>query len=229
MLQCTTYEELPSHLECTCCAKTFSAEEIRSTCPSCAKVLFARYDLERARRKLSPKDLLSRPGNIWRWFELLPVRQEQNVITLGEGYTPLLHAAALGKRFGAPNLYIKEEGLNPTGSFKARGLAAAVSRARELGIRAMAIPSAGNAAAALAAYGSRAGIDVHVFMPEDAPEMMKRECLVYGAHVYLVKGLISDAGRILREKASGQGWFDVSTFKEPYRAEGKKDHGPGAS
>lgn len=214
-----------SHLECTCCAKTFSAEEVHSTCPSCGKVLFARYDLGRARRRLSPKDLLGRPGNMWRWFELLPVRQEQNIITLGEGYTPLLHAAALGKQFGAPNLYIKEEGLNPTGSFKARGLSAAVSRAKELGIRAMAIPSAGNAAAALAAYGSKAGIDVHVFMPEDVPEVMRRECLIYGAHVYLVKGLINDAGRIMREKAGSQGWFDVSTFKEPYRVEGKKTMG----
>ncbi len=169
--------------------------------------------------------MLRRPGNIWRWFEVMPVRDEASVVTLGEGYTPLLPARNLGKQFWAAELYIKEEGLNPTGSFKARGLSAAVSRAKELGVKAVAMPSAGNAGSALSAYGARAGLEVWVFIPEDTPEMMKREGFVYGAHVYLVKGLINDAGKIVRENAEARGWFDVSTLKEPYRAEGKKTMG----
>ncbi len=214
-----------SHLECTDCGKTYSAEEIHTTCPACGKVLFAHYDLDAARKHFSKDDLLRRAGNMWRWFELMPVRDERNVITLGEGYTPLLPTRALGRKFGAANLYIKEEGLNPTGSFKARGLSAAVSKAKELGVRAIGMPSAGNAGAALAAYGARAEIDVYVFIPEDTPDMMKREALVYGAHVYLVKGLINDAGKIVHDNAGARGWFDVSTLKEPYRAEGKKTMG----
>ncbi len=214
-----------SHLECTNCAKTYSADELHTTCPACGKVLFARYDLDAARKYFSKADLLKRAGNMWRWFELMPVRDEQNVITLGEGYTPLLPAVALGQKFGATQLFIKEEGLNPTGSFKARGLSAAVSKAKELGVRAIAMPSAGNAGAALAAYGARAGIEVFVFMPEDTPEIMKREGFIYGAHVYLVKGLINDAGKIVRDNAGARSWFDVSTLKEPYRAEGKKTMG----
>lgn len=214
-----------SHLECTNCGKTYSAEEIRTTCPACGKVLYARYDLDAARKYLSRDELVKRPGRMWRWFELMPVRDENNVITLGEGNTPLLPARALGRRFGAAHLYIKEEGLNPTGSFKARGLSVAVSKAKELGIRAMAMPSAGNAGSALAAYGARAEMSIYVFIPEDTPEMMKREGLAYGAHVYLVKGLINDAGKIVRDNAAARGWFDLSTLKEPYRAEGKKTMG----
>lgn len=155
----------------------------------------------------------------------MPVRDENNVVTLGEGYTPVLHARRLGMIHEAPYLFIKEEGLNPTGSFKARGLSAAVSKAKELGVTAIGIPSAGNAGAALAAYGARAGIQTYVFVPEDTPELMKKEGFVYGANVYLVKGLINDAGKILRDNASKRQWFDVSTLKEPYRAEGKKTMG----
>ena len=214
-----------SHLECTNCGKTYSAEEIHTTCPACGKVLYARYDLAAARKAFTKDDPRARPGNMWRWFEVMPVRDGANVVTLGEGYTPLLPAPNLGREFGARNLYIKEEGLNPTGSFKARGLSAAVSKAKELGVKAIGMPSAGNAGAALAAYGARAGIDVYVFIPEDTPEMMKKEGLVYGAHVYLVKGLINDAGKIVRDNASARNWFDVSTLKEPYRAEGKKTMG----
>jgi len=213
------------HLECTNCGKTYSAEEIHTTCPACGKVLYARYDLDAAHKHFNRDDLLRRAGNMWRWFELMPVRDERNVVTLGEGYTPLLPARALGQHFGATQLYIKEEGLNPTGSFKARGLSAAVSKAKELGVRAIGMPSAGNAGAALAAYGARAGMSISVFIPEDTPEMMKREGFVYGAHVYLVKGLINDAGKIVRDNAAARGWFDVSTLKEPYRAEGKKTMG----
>jgi threonine synthase len=214
-----------SHLECTNCGKTFSAEEIHTTCPECGKVLFARYDLDAARKRFSRDAILKRPGNMWRWFELMPVRDEKNVVTLGEGYTPLLPARELGRKFGAKELYIKEEGLNPTGSFKARGLSAAVSKAKELGVRAIGMPSAGNAGAALAAYGARAGIETRVFIPEDTPDLIKRESFVYGARVYLVKGLINDAGKIVRDHAPSRGWFDVSTLKEPYRAEGKKTMG----
>ena len=214
-----------SHLECTNCGKTYSAEEIHTTCPACGKVLYARYDLDAARKHFAKDDLLRRAGNMWRWFELMPVRDENNIVTLGEGYTPLLPARALGKKFGAAKLYIKEEGLNPTGSFKARGLSAAVSKAKELGVRAIGMPSAGNAGSALAAYGARAGMSAYVFIPEDTPAMMQREGFVYGAHVYLVKGLINDAGKIVRDHAEARGWFDVSTLKEPYRAEGKKTMG----
>jgi threonine synthase len=187
--------------------------------------LYARYDLDAARKHFSKGDLLRRPGNMWRWFELMPLRDETNVVTLGEGYTPLLPARTLGAKSGAVHLYIKEEGLNPTGSFKARGLSAAVSKAKELGIRVMAMPSAGNAGSALAAYGARAGMSVYVFIPEDTPKIMMREGLIYGAHVQLVKGLINDAGKIVRDNTAARGWFDLSTLKEPYRAEGKKTMG----
>lgn len=214
-----------SHLECTNCGKTYTAEEIHTTCPECSKVLYARYDLDAARKGFAKTDLIGRPANMWRWFEIMPVRDADNVVTLGEGHTPLLPAPALGQVHGAKHIYFKEEGLNPTGSFKARGLSAAVSKAVELGVKAIGMPSAGNAAAAVSAYGSRAGIDVHVFMPMDTPELMKRECHVYGAHVYTVKGLINDAGKIVRENAQARGWYDVSTLKEPYRAEGKKTMG----
>ncbi len=208
------------HLECTHCGKTYPADELHTTCPACGKVLYARYDLPAVRRDFSRNELGARPSNMWRWFEVMPVRDPANVVTLGEGHTPLIRAGKLGS-----NVFVKEEGLNPTGSFKARGLSAAVSRAKELGVRAIGMPSAGNAGAALAAYGARAGMDIYIFVPADTPEMMKREASVYGAHVYLVQGLINDAGKIVRELAAGRGWFDVSTLKEPYRAEGKKTMG----
>lgn len=214
-----------SHLECTFCSKTYSADELHTLCPNCGKVLYARYDLDSAKRHFAKDDLLKRPGNMWRWYEIMPVRDEKNVVTLGEGYTPLLHARRLGSLHDAPYLFIKEEGLNPTGSFKARGLSAAVSRAKELGVTAIGMPSAGNAGAALAAYGARAGLEIYVFIPEDTPELMKKEGFIYGANVYLVHGLINDAGKIVRDIAGTRGWFDVSTLKEPYRAEGKKTMG----
>jgi threonine synthase len=155
----------------------------------------------------------------------MPVRDESNVVTLGEGSTPLLPAEALQRRAGARRIWIKEEGLNPTGSFKARGLSAAVSRAKELGVTKIAIPSAGNAGSALAAYGARAGMETYVFVPDDTPATIVDEAAAYGARVVLVDGLINDAGRIVREHTASQGWFDVSTLREPYRAEGKKTMG----
>ncbi len=214
-----------SFLECTACAARYSADELHTVCPACGKVLFARYDLERAGRTLRPEDLARRPRGMWRWRELLPVRDPRHIVTLGEGDTPLLPARRLGAAFGCTALFIKEEGLNPTGTFKARGLAAAVSRACELGVRRIAIPSAGNAGSALAAYGARAGIEVHLYMPVDTPDLNKKESTIYGAHVTLVRGLINDCGALVRRHAAVEGWFDVSTLKEPYRAEGKKTMG----
>ena len=214
-----------THLECSNCGATYSAEELHTTCSACGKVLFARYDLEAAKRELTREAVEAREASMWRWFELMPVRDEANVVTLGEGGTPLLPANGIEAKLGAREVFVKEEGLNTTGSFKARGLSAAVSKAKELGVRKLAIPSAGNAASALAAYGARAGIETFIFMPSDTPEAMKNECKVYGAHVELVDGLISDAGRIVRERGPAEGWFDVSTLREPYRAEGKKTMG----
>jgi threonine synthase len=214
-----------THLECTNCGQTYASEELHTTCGACGKVLYARYDLEAAKRQLTRETIAAREPSMWRWFELMPVRQESNVVSLGEGGTPLLPAHGIEAQVGARQVSIKEEGLNPTGSFKARGLSAAVSKAKELGVKKLAIPSAGNAASALSAYGARAGIETFIFMPADTPDAMKNECKVYGAHVELVNGLISDAGRIVRERGPAEGWFDVSTLREPYRAEGKKTMG----
>jgi threonine synthase len=162
---------------------------------------------------------------MWRWFELMPVRDPQNVVYLGEGDTALLHLPSLGKKLGLSNLYVKDESTNPTGSFKARGLSAAVSKAKELGVRKLIIPTAGNAGGAMAAYAARAGMEAHVFMPKDAPVANIIESRLAGAEVVLVDGLISDAAGMAGEKARREGWFDVSTFKEPYRMEGKKTMG----
>ncbi len=214
-----------SHLECTHCGRRYSADELHTVCPNCGKVLFARYDLERARKDFSKQDLAGREWTMWRWRELMPVRDEANIVTLGEGMTPLLHLKRLGQANGSDRLFVKEEGLNPTGSFKARGQSAAVSRAKELGVKTIALPSAGNAAGAAAAYGAAAGMQTYVFMPQDAPAINKIESVICGAHVYLVNGLIGDAGKIVRELGTARSWFDVSTLKEPYRAEGKKTMG----
>jgi len=214
-----------SHLECSGCGKTHDAERLHTLCPSCKKVLLARYDLERAGRTLTEDSVARRPRGMWRWRELMPVRDERYIVTLGEGDTPLLPARRLGARFDCKSLFIKDEGLNPTGSFKARGLSAAISRALELGAGEMAIPTAGNAGSALAAYGARAGIRTHLFMPVDTPELNQKEGAVYGADVTLVRGLINDCGAIVRQRSAGEGWFDISTLKEPYRAEGKKTMG----
>jgi threonine synthase len=214
-----------THLECTSCVETYRADELIRTCPACGKVLYARYDLAGAARVMTPEAIANRPWNLWRYAEILPLQSQDHALTLGEGGTPLLPAPSLGQRFGLNNLLIKDEGQNPTGSFKARGLGMAVSRAVELGAKAVAIPSAGNAAAAMAAYAARAGLPAVVAMPADTPLVMQAECRAYGADVLLVDGLINDAGKIVREGAERYGWFDVSTLKEPYRAEGKKTMG----
>jgi threonine synthase len=214
-----------SHLECTGCGRVLEADRIHTLCPSCRKVLYARYDLERAARTLSREAVAARPRGMWRWREILPVREDRFIISLGEGGTPLLSAPRLAAEFGCGSLFIKDEGVNPTGSFKARGLSAALSRNLELGAKEFAIPSAGNAGSALAAYGARAGVPVHVYMPVDTPSLNQKEGAIYGANVTLVRGLINDCGAIVRERAASAGWFDISTLKEPYRAEGKKTMG----
>lgn len=214
-----------SHLECTACQKTYSSDDPHRTCQDCGKVLYVRYDLAAARNAVDKYAIASRSATMWRYYEVMPVRDQDNVVTLGEGMTPLIHARNLGAQLGCPNLYIKDEGGNPTGSFKARGISAAVSKAKELGLLKLTMPSAGNAAGALAAYCARGGIEAHVFMPRDAPIANQQESVDYGAYLTLVDGLIGDAGRISREKASQLGLFDVSTLQEPYRAEGKKTMG----
>ena len=214
-----------THLECTYCGERHDADELQTVCTACGKVLYARYDLARARHTLTRESLAHRRWDMWRYQEVMPVRDPANIVTLGEGMTPLFPAPRAGAALGCANLLIKDEGMNPTGSFKARGLAAAVSRAKELGARAIALPSAGNAGSAAAAYGAAAGLEVHVFMPRDVPESNRVEGLVYGAKVTLVDGLINDAGARVRELAPQHGWFDVSTLKEPYRQEGKKTMG----
>lgn len=212
------------HLQCSLCGKEYDADELQRLCPDCARPLLARYDLEAA-GKVARDVLITSDPTMWRYRALLPVRDQRRVVSLGEGFTPLLHARRLGAEVGLPHLYIKDESLNPTGSFKARGLAVAISRARELGVREVAIPSAGNAAGALSAYAARAGLAAHVFMPRDVPAPFRLECEALGAEVTLVDGLITDCGREVRRGAERHGWFDVSTLKEPYRLEGKKTMG----
>ena len=184
-----------------------------------------RYDLDRARSTL-PKSILSdRVASLWRYRELLPLQSESHLVSLGEGYTPLLEAKKLGAELGIRRLWIKDEAQNPTGSFKDRGLSVAISRAKELGVTKAAIPSAGNAGGSFAAYAARAGIEAHVFMPRDTPIANQIEAAQYGARLTLINGLINDCGRIIAERKTAEGWFDVSTLKEPYRVEGKKTMG----
>jgi threonine synthase len=180
------------------------------------------YDLTAGRKTLDRDEFRGRPAGMWRWHELLPVHDHHNMISLGEGDTPLLQLHNLGSDLGLSRLYVKDESLNPTGTFKARGLAAAVSKAKELGIKKVIIPTAGNAGGAMAAYAARGGLKAHIFMPKDTPEANIEESRIAGATVILIDGLISEAAGLAREKAGAEGWFDVSTFKEPYRVEGKK-------
>ena len=211
-------------LVCPKCSTSYPAGRVYGLC-TCGSPLLATYDLKEAAPGFRPESLAGRPETMWRYREVLPVRDPSNIISLGEGFTPLVRAQRLGRHLGLDRLYIKEEAANPTGSFKARGLCAAVSMARELGIRKLAIPSAGNAAGALAAYAAHAGLESWIFMPEDTPRANIREAEVFGAHVTLVPGLITDCGRIVAERKDAEGWFDVSTLKEPYRIEGKKTMG----
>lgn len=210
-----------THLECPRDGSKFQRDKIATLCVKCGSPLFARYDLSVAR----PNVIDDHEPGLWRYHALLPVFDRANRVYLGEGRTPLIHASRLGAHFGLPNLYLKEESRNPTDSFKARGMALAVSKAKELGIKKLATPTAGNAGSALAAYAAAAGLEAHLVMPRDTPRPIVEECKALGAHVQLIDGLISDAGRIVRENAPREGWFDVATFREPYRAEGKKTMG----
>lgn len=211
-----------THLECSvpCGAPLLDPRGRHHLC-RCGAPLLARYDLERA-RAWSRETLPSRPPTMWRYRELLPVFDDEEPVTLGEGFTPLIHARRLGARLGMSRLFIKDESLNPTNSFKARGQSAAITRALALGAKTIALPSAGNAGNAAAAYAARAGLDARVFLPRDVKTPFVRECALYGADVTLVDGLITDAGRIAAEQGAPLGWYDVSTLKEPYRIEGKK-------
>ena len=213
-----------SHLECPACGTTYDADVPQNLC-ACGSPLLARYDLERLRVTGSFAAMTGRPPSLWRYRELLPVRADEHVITLGEGMTPLVPLARLGAALDVPGLLMKDEGLVPTGSFKARGAAVGVSRARELGIARVAMPTNGNAGAAWSAYAARAGMQALVVMPVDAPDITRRECTAAGAELYLVDGLIGDAGAIVAGEVAKGDWFDVSTLKEPYRLEGKKTMG----
>jgi threonine synthase len=213
-----------THLECSVCGKRREAGEIHNLC-ECGGPLLVYYDLDKAKREWSRDAVRNGPCTIWRYGPVLPVRDERFIVSLGEGMTPLVKANRLGVKLGARDLWVKDEGINPTGSFKARGLSCAVSMCVELGIRKVAIPSAGNAASAMAAYAAAAGIEAHIFMPRDVPQSNYIECRAFGADVTLVDGLISDCGRMVAERKDAEGWFDVSTLKEPYRIEGKKTMG----
>ena len=211
-----------THLECSICSKHYASDHIQTYCPDCQAPLFAVYDLSLARRDLDRDELRRRPSGMWRWHELLPVHLPENMTSLGEGDTPLLRLSHLNLKLGLFNLYVKDESLNPTGTFKARGLSVAISKAKELGIKKVIIPTAGNAGGAMAAYAARAGLDAYIYMPKDTPLANIEESRIAGATVVMVDGLISEAARMAGEKAQVEGWFDLSTFKEPYRCEGKK-------
>jgi len=214
-----------THLECGYCGQTQDPDQIWNLCPECQKPLLARYDMQAARREFPREKLTGRPESLWRYAEMLPIKDPANRLDLGEGWTPLVHAKRLGESIGMTNLMLKDEGLNPTGSFKARGLSLAISKAHELGVKEVSIPSAGNAAGAMSAYAAKAGMKSHVFMPRDVPRPFISECKALGAEVTLVDGLITDCGRIAAEGVKKHGRFDVSTLKEPYRLEGKKTMG----
>lgn len=214
-----------THLECTECGRQFDADRLQTYCPDCRSPLMARYDLARLRVEAVREQFSARPRGMWRWAELLPVRDPLHRLTLGEGDCPLLPLPRTGETLGMQGLFVKDEALNPTGSFKARGLCVAVARALELGVREFVIPTAGNAGGALAAYAGRAGVPAHIFMPADTPRANQVEVQAAGADLHLVDGLINDAAREAAAGAAARGWFDVSTFKEPYRCEGKKTMG----
>jgi len=214
-----------THLECAACDLRHEARRLHNLCRQCGKPLLVRYDLERVRSTLTKESLVARRPDLWRYREVLPVENDANIVSLGEGWTPLLHAERLGQELGIERLYIKDESQNPTQSFKARGMSAAVSMAKELGAQKLAVPSAGNAAGALAAYAARAGLECFIFMPDDTPRANVVECEQTGAHVTLMAGLITDCGAEIARRKEAEGWFDVSTLKEPYRVEGKKTLG----
>lgn len=211
-------------LVCTRCRRRHDPAQLINLCP-CGGILYPEYDLAVIGRRVSREEFARGPATLWRYRALLPVADEANIVSLNEGWTPLVAAARRGPFTPFEQLTIKDESPNPTGTFKARGMSVAVSRAKELGAKAVALPSAGNAGAAAAAYAARAGLPCYVFMPFDTPAPIIGECIAYGARVYLAKGLINDFGRLVAKGAAERGWFDLSTLKEPYRVEGKKTMG----
>ncbi|HYX48476.1 MAG TPA: threonine synthase, partial [Ktedonobacteraceae bacterium] len=216
-----------SHLQCSQCQHSYSADQLYTISPCCSRPLLAQYDLAALGQNLTKDMVTKRDATLWRYHELLPVRQEHHAITLGEGLTPLLSAPHLAPQGleSKVSLLVKDEGQNPTGSFKARGMATAISRALELGVRGVVTPTAGNAGAALAAYAARARLPAFVVAPQDAPETCIQQARLYGAEVELIPGLISDAGQVAVEISRQRGWFNISTLREPYRVEGKKTMG----
>jgi len=211
-------------LSCPKCSATYESEKLIQLC-ECGAPLLVDYDLAKIQSVFTREMLKDREPTLWRYRELLPVKREENIVCLGEGMTPLLFLKNLGPQVGMPNLYMKDEGIIPTGTFKARGAAVGVSRAKELGVKVLAMPTNGNAGAAWAVYCAPAGIEAVIVMPEDAPPIPRGECAIAGARLFLVKGLISDAGKIVAQAVAEHGWFDASTLKEPYRIEGKKTMG----
>jgi len=214
-----------SHLQCSKCGNKLEPDRLWNLCGICGKPLIVLYDLKRIRKVLKREEIVLRQPNLWRYHELLPIKEPKNILSLGEGYTPLIHATGLGRELGFDNLYIKDESSNPTGSFKARGLAVALSRARELGVSDVSIPSAGNAAGAMSAYAALGSMNAFVYMPRDVPKTFVIECIAYGAEVQLVDGFITDCAQRAAADLAKSSRFDMSTLKEPYRIEGKKTMG----
>ena len=214
-----------THLECADCARRYPSGQPHNLCTDCHRPLWVRYDLDRVREQFPVESLAGRPGDLWRYRELLPYADADNIVSLGETATPILTAARLGAELGMTHLQIKDESRLPTGSFKARGMAMAITMANEFGLRRVACPTAGNAGGAMAAYASRAGMESFVFMPDDTPMINLKETHLAGAQVFRVNGLINDCGRLVGEGREPMGWFDLSTLKEPYRIEGKKTMG----
>ncbi|CAM2868286.1 threonine synthase [Paenibacillus sediminis] len=213
-----------SHLDCPSCGNRYDSNQVQQLC-SCGSPLLVRYKLDELKENVSRESINGRNADLWRYHELLPVNDPNNVVSLGEGMTPLLELPRLGEEYGISHLYMKDESLVPSGSFKARGAAVGISKAKELGVRAFAMPTNGNAGAAWALYAARAGIEATIVMPIDAPSITRSEVALSGAELYLVNGLISDAGKIVAQKVKDDGVYDASTLKEPYRIEGKKTMG----
>jgi threonine synthase len=207
--------------ECSKCGETFPSNKVLTTCTKCGGALLFQYDLAQVAENVSKSVLAKREDTFWKFMELLPLSSSDNIVSLGEPYTPVLRFST-SKGTASKNMYLKDDGRLPTGTFKARGMSVAVSKLKELGVRRVAIPSAGNAAAALAAYGAKAGMEVCTVMPKDVPESNLKECVYMGAKVYLVDGLIGDAAEIVKRLSKNYGWFDISTNKQPYRFEGYK-------
>ena len=213
-----------SHIECPKCSAHYEPDQPHQLC-SCGSPLLVKYDMQKVAANMHKDVVARRPPDLWRYRELLPVVNADNIVTMGEGMTPLLHLQRLGRKVGMQNLYMKDEGIIPSGSFKARGAAVGVSRAKELGVKTLAMPTNGNAGGAWALYCAKAGIEAVIVMPKDAPTIPRSECAIAGAKLYLVNGLISDAGKIVAAAIAEHQWYDASTLKEPYRIEGKKTMG----